>query len=226
MKPGPQQKQQLQEYLRKGLKYRETYEEVYDHILAALAYKPETSTFNSTVNEIIRDDFGGSKNLWRIEESFRKSVAKDMSKQFWQLFSAYLKFPLVVYTAIISAIVYYIIYNINVQPVAFERIFILFAFLPALLVPVRYYKIGYIFKDTKKSVRDNIFIWIAQFPLRLCICSNMLLLIYHKADFSFLGSLEPLILTIIIVAEITLSLAVIKLSSAEFKIIKSLTHQQ
>ena len=225
MKPGPQQKQQLQEYLRKGLKYRETYEEVYDHILAALEYKAKALLFNSAVNEIIRDDFGGSKNLLRIEENFLKSVAKDMSKQFWQLFSAYLKFPLAVYTTIISAIVYYILYNINIQPVAFERIFVLFAFLPALLVPVRYYKIGYIFKDTKKSVRDNIFIWIAQFPLRLCICSNLLLLIYHKADFSFLGELEPFILTIIIMVEIILSLAVIKLSSAEFKISKSITHQ-
>ena len=226
MKPNQQQNQQLQEYLRKGLKYRETYEEVYDHILVALENKPEASSFNGTVNEIIREDFGGSKNLWRIEENFRKSVAKDMSGQFWRFFSTYMKFPLAVYTVIISAIVYYIIYKINIQTVAFERIFVLFAFLPALLVPVRYYKIGYIFKDTKKSVRDNIFVWIAQFPLRLCICSNILLLIYHKADFSFLGSFEPLILTIIIVAEITLSLAVIKLSSAEFKIIKSITYQQ
>lgn len=226
MKPNLQQKQQLQDYLRKGLKYRETYEEVYDHILVALENKAGASSFNGTVNEIIREDFGGSKNLWRIEENFRKSVAKDMSSQFWQCFSTYMKFPLAMYTVIISAIVYYIIYYINMQPVAFERIFILFAFLPALLVPVRYYKIGYIFKDTKKSVRDNIFVWIAQFPLRLCICSNMLLLIYHKAAFSFLGSFEPLILTIIAVAEITLLLAVVKLSSAEFKIIKSITYQQ
>jgi hypothetical protein len=224
MRASQQQKQQLKEYLRKGLKYRETYEEVYDHILAAMDCKVETPSFNSAVNEIIREDFGGSKNLWRIEENFRKAVAKDMTTQFWQLFSTYMKFPLAIYTVMISAVVYYIIYNINMQHVVFERIFILFAFLPALLVPVRYYKIGYIFKDTKKSVRDNIFIWIAQFPLRLCICSNMLLLIYHKADFIFLGSLEPFILTIIIVVEIILSLAVVKLSSAEFKIFQSITH--
>ncbi|MDP9080644.1 MAG: hypothetical protein M3O71_24735 [Bacteroidota bacterium] len=225
MKPTEQQKQQLQDYLRKGLKYRETYEEIYDHVLAALEYKAEASPFNNTVNEIIREDFGGSKNLWRIEETFRKSVAKDMSTQFWKLFSAYLRFPLAMFTVIISAVFYYIIYKINAEPVVFERTFVLFAFLPALLIPLRYYKLGYIFKDTKKSVRDNIFIWIAQLPLRLCICSNMLLLIYHKADFSFLGSFEPLILTIIIVAEITLSLAIIKLSRAEFKIIEHTTYR-
>lgn len=41
MRPSQQQKLWLQDYLRQVLTYRETYEEVYDHVLVALEDKPE-----------------------------------------------------------------------------------------------------------------------------------------------------------------------------------------
>lgn len=58
MKPTLQQGEILKKYLREALLYRETYEEVYDHVLTSLAQKSEESSFQNAVNEILNDDFG------------------------------------------------------------------------------------------------------------------------------------------------------------------------
>ncbi len=63
MKLDARQDELLKHYLRKVFLYRETYEEVYDHMISALEERPYTVSFQYAVNDIIRRDFGGHNNL-------------------------------------------------------------------------------------------------------------------------------------------------------------------
>jgi len=46
-------------------------------------------------------------------------------------------------------------------------------FIPSTLCAVRYYKLGYRLKDTKPSIRDRVFRFIALVPPRLFIVGNL-----------------------------------------------------
>jgi len=86
MKLTEQQDIYLKEYLRKALKYRETYNEVYDHMLTALTNKTGDAPFEQIVDEIIRYDFGGRDSLAMLEVAAKKSNSKADIASFRSLF--------------------------------------------------------------------------------------------------------------------------------------------
>jgi len=73
MTPDARQDELLKRYLRKVFFYRETYEEVYDHMLSALQVQPAGIPFEAAVNNIICNDFGGHNNLLVMERNCKKS---------------------------------------------------------------------------------------------------------------------------------------------------------
>jgi hypothetical protein len=109
MKPNQKQKLWLQSYLGAVLKYRETYEEVYDHVLLALENRHQEKFFEGTVNAIINEDFGGVNGLFAMERNCENA----MVKQYWRLFSSYLKLPYLICIAVISVILAYIAVYVN-----------------------------------------------------------------------------------------------------------------
>jgi hypothetical protein len=69
MKLTEQEDQFLKQYLSKVLKYRETYDELYDHIITALSHRATITSFEETIADIISDDFGGPGNLLKLEKA-------------------------------------------------------------------------------------------------------------------------------------------------------------
>jgi S-adenosylmethionine:tRNA-ribosyltransferase-isomerase (queuine synthetase) len=86
MKPTLQQTQILKKYLRSTLDYRETYQEIYDHILSAVEGNTAGASFEEVVNNIINTDFGGAKGLVRLERQYYKSVVREVISQQWRYF--------------------------------------------------------------------------------------------------------------------------------------------
>jgi hypothetical protein len=89
MKPTEQEKQWLKEYLYQALTYRETFDEVYDHILLALEHKEAQPFFESTVYQIIDEDFGGSINMLNMEVECQITTNSEVKSQYWKIGRVY-----------------------------------------------------------------------------------------------------------------------------------------
>lgn len=178
MKLTTEQQEFLKKYLRKNLSYRETYTEFYDHILSALEAKPQTMSFQDAIESVIAEDFGGYDGMTLIESRYKRAVTKEMQKKYLHYVMEYLKFPLIGVIAILTAVFYYI----TIQPwfgfMVFFGIILGTRLIPALLKGIRHFRLGYIFTDTKRSVKDGTFEWLDYIPgilftlLLLCHISN------------------------------------------------------
>ena len=167
MKPDEQQKRWLQSYLGAVLKYRETYEEVYDHVLLALENRQQEKFFEGTVNAIINEDFGGVNGLFTMEKNCENAVVK----QYWRLFSSYLKLPYLIYIAFISVILAYIAVHVNGKITVLScTIWIIFsATMPVLLFATRKFKIGHKSAAPKRLSKDSILGALAYKPFKFLL---------------------------------------------------------
>jgi hypothetical protein len=151
MKPTQQQKQWLKDYLYQVMNYRETCEEVYDHILTALEDKPEQKYFESAVNEVIVCEFGGHNGLLEMEENCRKAGVEDIVKAYRSYFYEFFKFPGIIFTLMILLIQHFYFSRHVVMPF----VWIGLIFLQVALFTARKMVNRYKFKNTKTSFKDK-----------------------------------------------------------------------
>lgn len=217
MKPTLQQEENLRTYLRNELLYRETYEEVYDHIITALQQKPQHVSFQDSVNQIIKDDFGGGKGMVEMEKKCYELVADEAVSQQWNYFKSNFRFPSLVYTLILFLTIYLIVSKI--APTSFIISFLVFTgfVVPGILILLRYFNLGYYTLDTKKSIKDNIMRKIAYLFYQVILFPLMLLLNHKKYIDSFIID-HTIIIDLGITVLILYILSLIKLSRDEFKV--------
>jgi hypothetical protein len=157
MTPTPDQKQWLKDYLRKVMVYRETYEEVYDHMLLAIENHPEQQYFATTVLDILDKDFGGSNGLLALEENCRQAVEATAQAQFRDNFKHWFASPLVIVTAALFMGLFYLQLP-NVETGGALFLFFLFLLvLPVILSAVRGFRLGYKYGEKKTSIKDEVF---------------------------------------------------------------------
>jgi hypothetical protein len=77
MIPNHEQQEYIKDKLLGRFKCRETYEELYDHVLTAFETVPEESPFFETANSIIDNDLGGAKAIRLIENKYFKIAIKE-----------------------------------------------------------------------------------------------------------------------------------------------------
>jgi len=75
------QQQEVVQVISDATKYRETYDEVYDHVLSRLAASNQIYTL-ALVNEILLNDFGGKTEILAEENVY----AKNINKQYFRAF--------------------------------------------------------------------------------------------------------------------------------------------
>ncbi|MBK0378144.1 hypothetical protein [Mucilaginibacter segetis] len=173
MKPDKKQLKFLQDYLQRKLTYRETFEEIYDHILSAIEQLPQQIQFEVAVNKILQTDFGGYDNLGKVEMASKKALVKESFKKFTVLFTAYFKFPYVLYTGGFFVLVYYLASHVKLEPMLLEGIFALSIVFPGIVTLIRLYYTGYTFLSTKKSARDRLFNNLGGIPVRIFVLINL-----------------------------------------------------
>ena len=217
MKPSLQQEENLRTYLRKELRYRETYEEVYDHILTALEQKPDNVPFQDLVNQIIKDDFGGGKGLLEMEKRCHQMVTDEMVGLQLNYFKSNFKFPNLVYTLILFLTIYLVVPQIS--HASFIITFLNFAGLivPGIVILIRHFNVKYFTLDIKKSVKDSIIRKIAYIFYQFILFPSIIGLNHKKNIDSFIidyTSIVALGITILILY----ILSFIKLSKSEFKV--------
>ncbi len=156
----------LQETLSDRLKYSETYDEVYDHVLTALEDIDDSIPLGGAVNTIMLNDFGGFKGLRKIENERRWTVAHQMISKQLLFFADYLKFPLLPIAIILYAILYYIM---SKWQFTIGHLFIYYISLFLIVFCGRYWKLktGYRRKKSRKSIKLKLLMYISQIPFYL-----------------------------------------------------------
>jgi hypothetical protein len=214
MKPTEQQLKVLQDYLHKTLTYRETYEEIYDHILSAIEHQPNNISFENAINNIINDDFGNPKNLLKIEKANKNALVKETISAYMKYWGYYFKLPGVLYTLVFALLSYYFFSQMRFQPVAFFGVFTLVVLYPGLIWFLRLYHTGYVLGTTQKSAKDKLFENMAGLPGRICLVPIMVI---NLSNYKIWDSNNYYLITIFFVLGITYNVALYKLYRSEFK---------
>ncbi|MFD2145512.1 hypothetical protein [Mucilaginibacter antarcticus] len=96
MKPNAEQLQDIEDILSSVTQYRETYDELYDHILSAMDRMPDNAPFIPSLRDIMENELGGKRGVSRIERKYCKSALKEVIKKYCAYFGQYLISPYVV----------------------------------------------------------------------------------------------------------------------------------
>ncbi|QJD95036.1 hypothetical protein HH214_03645 [Mucilaginibacter robiniae] len=208
----------LKKYLRSILRYRETYEEVYDHVLTALTAKPDSISFEEAVNTILKDDFGGANSLPDMEKRCHKAVMMDMLRKQWFYVKAYFISSKIIFTILLTLATYSLVVLLNASNFIWLWLYLILTVLVTLIIMIRYFSVGYYFKDTKRSIRDKISEEIAGRPLFFYNMGVMFLYSTRKQHYKSLPPVDPFLLTAFIVINVIYILSFIRLSQDEFQL--------
>jgi len=187
MKLTDQQQQWLKEYLNGVLIYRETFEEVYDHVITGLTTNTNIVSFEHSVNDIINNDFGGYEQLPKLEKASKKAATKNSIKVFLTHFAGYFKFPSLLYVIAASVVTYFLILYLQIFSWNLWEILLLgivIQTVPAIsgnkifaALKTRYSQTGEVFNHTqiKPSLKDGFFKRMAMTPFYLFLFINLIL---------------------------------------------------
>lgn len=218
MKPTEQQDILLRKYLLDSLLYRETYQEVYDHVLSALENREFNGTLEEAVNQILREDFGGYDKLRELENTAKRAAIADGVNTFTRFLVSYFRLPRLLCTMVAVVVIYFSIGQIKLAPIMFEAILGIIILTPAILSLRRYYVIGYLFRDTKKSIRDDVFGRISMVPTRLFVIFGIFITINFDKGKNIFDHTTPTVLTALYVLSAIYLLSLIRLYRDEFKL--------
>jgi len=100
------QRQEIYNLVWQKAEYKETFDEVYDHVLTALEHYPQTNEkFENVVTQIVKDDFG---DILDVEFKRVRMVRRQISMRFWQYMRGYFKFPLIMFTILAGLLGLYV----------------------------------------------------------------------------------------------------------------------
>jgi len=175
MKLSQSEELSLQKYLRSNLRYRETYAEFYDHILSSLENMPGNINFDESIKRIIDKDFGGIAGMRTIEIQYQKSTFREMQTKYFDALLSCLTSPLIFLLLAYSAIVCYVVQQSWYNFFTFLVLMVTIRLVPGVMKLMRYIRSGYVFGDTKRSVKDSFFKWMDYIPgiiLLVILCST------------------------------------------------------
>lgn len=130
---------ELRMYLLAITKYRETYNEIYDHVLNALEHREGVYSIG-IVRDIVIEDFGTVPQIEEQEVSYQKQVNRKFSRLLWKEMLNTFKFPQVainVFFIIVGLLLYLTCRNFDIDVKIISKTILYSLFFPALLVVYR-----------------------------------------------------------------------------------------
>lgn len=220
MKPTDKQIATLQQYLKKTFKYKESREEVLDHIICALAHHPGNSSFEDAVNNIIRNDFGGHDNLEKVEKGIKEAVSADTYKRFRIYLTDLLRLPALLYLAGLAIAIYAFYCMVNLPPLVLKASVLVVVFVPSLIALFRFFYMGYITGDKSRSVRDVLFGSMAWEPMVVFgLITVSIPMAFNHINEIWSGH-YPSLTTLCMMAALVYNIGIIKLYKSEVKLMK------
>lgn len=152
-----EQKAEIRDYIVTVPKYRETYNELYDHILNSLEDREVVFSIDEVIN-IVNRDFGGFSEIVSQEKSYQKELSKQYNKVFRMEMVNTFKWPRILSNLCVLALCLILYYNgkgllFNMKPLILSSIvccILVAAFGFTKILKNRY-------KHSKYSILDNYF---------------------------------------------------------------------
>ena len=208
----------LNNFLNKELVYRETYNEIQDHVLSALEQYPDNATFESAFRDIINTQFRGTAGLRAIDRQYRKFGVTEMRKRYLNHIADMLKFPSVVYLAMLLIAAFFFFNYIAANVLAHIGIFIVVSGFPGIVNGIRYIKTGYYYGSVKRSVSDDGFRFLKYVPGVIYVIFTFYLWRMHFQPASLINTVQPGVATTVFTIYFLHALAFYKLYKEEFKV--------
>lgn len=214
----PAQQRILRAYLDKELTYKETYNELYDHISSGLETSPESSSFEVALKTYVAREFGGPNGLHLIEKQYRATVITRIKKQYSDNIRQFLRFPNIIILAIFSASVYVVFSAGWFDRTWYFMLALVLSFATNGLKITQYYCASY-WKKAKASVKYNSFAVIKFLPLvLLALISSGCAFIAEEYPGKWLNTVGPVVATLTFVVYIAHLTVFYKMYRKEFKV--------
>ncbi len=151
MKLSKGEQESLQDRVSLLVTYRETYQEVYDHLLTGLE-KGNTQDFNTAIDTIIDQDFGGNTGLREMEEFQAELVRKQIRNKHREYMLDCFKWPSVMLTATLIGMIYYFLNNADTN-IAMRNSVGAITYLPFVFIIVIALINMYFLRGEKRSIQ-------------------------------------------------------------------------
>ncbi|MES2376151.1 MAG: hypothetical protein V4553_06225 [Bacteroidota bacterium] len=216
MRPNQEQLTTIENILGDVSKYRETYEELYDHILSALEGVPDDMPFADALYNIVENELGGGRGIALIEAKYKKAAIKEIAKKYFKYFGQYLVSPYMVGVIALTGMLYWLINGETIRQI---WVTVLCFISNTIVIRVRERWINKTINPYgKNSVIKIVYPYICMFPM---ILSVVLDLIHIALSFVGLPYVDPRLYIALVVFFINLvnMLAYYRLCKDEFKVI-------
>ncbi|WP_167459452.1 hypothetical protein [Pedobacter jejuensis] len=162
-----EQRQEISDYISTAVKYRETYYELYDHIINALNDSDEVYCLNH-VAIIINRDFGGFKNIQLTETNYQKQLNKKYISYFRSEMLSSFSYPGILNNAMIFALCIIIYFGKKNQPFNLGSMLVAIQLSLSIICLFGFYKIvANRLKFLRYSILDNFLGYLCSFGLVL-----------------------------------------------------------
>lgn len=211
-------KEAVTKYLNEHLVYRETFNELYDHVLSTLENYPEAEPFELAFQNIITQQFGGVGGLKKIEQQYRKQTLNHMQTRYIGHILRLIISPSIVLVGITAAAAWLLFNWLSFNKSLYFPVFLVLLTVPSIINAVRYFKAGYIFGSTKRSAGDDGFRLLKYAPG--IIVATMIFYhgwILNETSTQWFNTITPTAATTVFVAYLFHMVAYYKMYVDEFK---------
>ncbi len=212
-----EQQENVREVLWHNLKFRETFDELYDHILTSIEQaEKEDKPPHEIADDIIKNEFGGWEKLKELEISRQKQIQLQLRGKLWQLMKGYFRFPLIMFTLLASGSFYYAADHL-------PRKFIMLALFCSVMVPFimwcRMAPINRWSKKYKASIKESVAERIGTLGLSLFNCLIFIPQLFAGgASHLVVTHAHASVLALAAVIYITYSLSAIRIFQEDLKV--------
>lgn len=187
------QKQEIADYVAANTVYIETYNELYDHVLSALAEEDQDTFHMGLVTDVINSDFGDVKQIRQQEENTRQALYGSFSKMLKRELLNTFRFPAIMHNlALLSLGLLFYFGEASSQTIVSVTIAgsLIILLIPLLLFVYKAYILER--REAKPSVSNYALRYNALFGL-----NTATLVFYLSFSWDVLTALEPGILVAI-----------------------------
>jgi len=211
------QQENIKEILWHNLKFRETFDELYDHILTSIERTETDEKLPYEIaTDILKNEFGGWEKLKELETSRQKEIQKHLRKKLWELMKGYFRFPLIMFTLLASGSFYYAADHLP------RKVIMLVLFCTVMSPFIMWCRIAPINRWSKKykaSIKENIGERIGTLGFSFFNCFMFIPQLFTDQDsFSVINHLHASVLALVAVIYITYSLSAIRIFQEDLKV--------
>lgn len=175
MKPNTEQLESIKNILGSVTNYRETYAELYDHILTALDAIPDNDSVPQALYHIVEVELGGKKGIAKIEATYKKVATKEVFRRYMAYLVSYLLSPFLL-VAIALTVLAYKFFTKSFEEFGWLRVVCMWLnVIPISVTKIIMAKAKRDGLYNKVSVIRTIYSWAVAFPIYLSLALQLII---------------------------------------------------